>query len=104
MTTGYQRSSGQQLPTYVKTLSGNAFGTLPWQMKVLQFYKKLILNDKSMTTAHAMPARKLSIHEIAKSVRWLGTSEQWAWMRDLFRLVLGFGIDDADRRGGSFQV
>ena len=104
MTTGYQRSSGQQLPTYVKTLSGNAFGTLPWQMKVLQFYKKLILNDKSMTTAHAMPTRKLSTHEIAKSVRWLGTSEQWAWMRDLFRLVLGFGIDDADRRGGSFQV
>ncbi|SMR41542.1 unnamed protein product [Zymoseptoria tritici ST99CH_1A5] len=104
MDTGYVRTSGQPLPNYVKALSDNAFGTLPWQMKVLSFYKKLVTNDKSMMTVHNYPARRLSANDIAKAVRWLGNSEQWAWMRDLFRLVFGFGVDEADRRSGSFQI
>lgn len=104
MNTGYNRTSGQQLPAYVKSLPDTAFGTLPWQMKVLNFYKKLVTNDKSMLKVHTVPARRLGAAEVAKSVRWLGSSEQWAWMRDLFRLVFGFGIDEAPKRGGSFQV
>ncbi|KAF7192887.1 hypothetical protein HII31_05801 [Pseudocercospora fuligena] len=104
MNTGYSRTSGQALPTYVKALPDNAFGTLPWQMKVLSFYKKLVTNDKSMLTVHTVPSRRLSAAETAKAVRWLGSTEQWAWMRDLFRLVFGFGVDEADRRGGSFQI
>lgn len=102
--TGYSKTSGQQLPNFVKKLPNNAFGTLPWQMKVLDFYKKLVLNDKSMMSVHNMPTRRLGASEVAKSVKWLGTSEQWAWMRDLYRLVFGFGIDEAERRGGGFQV
>jgi hypothetical protein len=82
MDTGYTRTSGQPLPTYVKALPDNAFGTLPWQMKVLSFYKKLVTNDKSMLTVHNYPARRLSANDIAKAVRWLGNSEQWAWMRE----------------------
>lgn len=104
MNTGYNRGCGQQLPVYVKALPDNAFGTLPWQMKVLAFYKKLVTNDKSMYSVHQMSSRRLGAADIAKSVRWLGNSEQWAWMRDLFRIVFGFGIDEADRRGGSFQI
>ncbi|KAK4626932.1 hypothetical protein CLAFUW4_04832 [Fulvia fulva] len=104
MTTGYSRGSGQQLPIYVKALPDTAFGTLPWQMKVLTFYKKLVTNDKSMYSVHQVPSRRLGAAGIAKAVRWLGNSEQWAWMRDLFRIVFGFGIDEADRRGGSFQI
>ncbi|EME82854.1 uncharacterized protein MYCFIDRAFT_51447 [Pseudocercospora fijiensis CIRAD86] len=104
MNTGYSRTSGQPLPTYVKALPDNAFGTLPWQMKVLSFYKKLVTNDKSMLTVHTVAGRRLSAAETAKAVRWLGSTGQWAWMRDLFRLVFGFGVDEADRRGGSFQI
>lgn len=81
MNTGYSRASGQQLPAYVKALPDNAFGTLPWQMKVLNFYKKLVTNDKSMLTVHNMASRRFSASEAAKAVRWLGNSEQWAWMR-----------------------
>lgn len=102
--TGYSKASGQPLPTFVKQLPNNAFGVMPWQVKVLDFYKKLVLNDKSMMSVHTMPSRRLGASELAKSVKWLGSGEQWAWMRDLYRLVFGFGIDEADRRGGGFQV
>lgn len=104
MNQGYSKISGQQLPTFVRDLPDIAFGTLPWQMKVLTFYKKLVMGDKSMLTVHNYPSRRLGANEVAKSVKWLGNTEQWAWMRDLYRLVFGFGIDEADRRGGSFQI
>ena len=104
MNTGYSRLSGQSLPAYVKTLADNAFGTLPWQQKVLSFYKKLVLGDKSMLAIHTATTRRLGANEAAKSVKWLGTSEQWAWMRDLYRIVYGFGVDEADRKGGSVQI
>ncbi|KAK3713363.1 hypothetical protein LTR37_008555 [Vermiconidia calcicola] len=102
--TGYSRTSGQHLPAYVNTLPEAAFGTLPWQKKVFSYYKALVLGDKSLLTAHTMPSRRLGANEVAKSVKWLGNGEKWAWMRDLYRLVFGFGIDEADRKGGSFQT
>lgn len=104
MHTGYTKTAGQPLPPHVQTLPKDAFGTLPWQMKVLEFYKKLVMGDKSMMTVHKMPARRLGAAEVAKSVKWLGSSEQWAWMRDLYRLVFGFGMDEAERRGGGVSV
>ena len=104
MNTGYSRLSGQTLPAYVTTLADNAFGTLPWQQKVLSFYKKLVMGDKSMLSVNAMPSRRLGANEAAKSVKWLGSGEQWAWMRDLYRIVYGFGVDEAERKGGSVQI
>lgn len=71
-------------------------------MKVLGFYKKLVTNDKSLKNAHTMASRRIGAADVARSVRWLGDGEQWAWMRDLFRIVFGFGVDEAERRGGSF--
>ncbi|GIZ42883.1 hypothetical protein CKM354_000613100 [Cercospora kikuchii] len=102
LNTGYSRTSSQPLPAYVQALPDTAFGILPWQMKVLSFYKKLVVNDQSLKNAHAMSSKRVTAVEVAKSVRWLGNSEQWAWMRDLFRIVFGFGMDEADLRGGWF--
>ncbi|KAF2716279.1 hypothetical protein K431DRAFT_307923 [Polychaeton citri CBS 116435] len=104
MDTGFQRMNGQQLPQFVNGLPANAFGTMPWQVKVLTIYKKLVSNDRSMLQAHNLPSRRLGAVEVANSVNWLGNAESWAWMRDLYRLVFGFGIDEAERRGGHFQV
>lgn len=104
--TGYTKSSspGAHLPSHVKTLPDSAFGTLPWQKKVFNYYKSLVMGDKTMLTAHTMPARRLGAVEVAKSVKWLGNGEKWAWMRDLYRLVFGFGVDEAEARGGSFAI
>ncbi|KAF2211642.1 hypothetical protein CERZMDRAFT_117803 [Cercospora zeae-maydis SCOH1-5] len=102
LNTGYPRTSSQPLPSYVQSLPDTAFGTLPWQMKVWGFYKKLVVNDQSLKNAHVMSSKRVSAVDVAKSVRWLGNSEQWAWMRDLFRIVFGFGMDEAEVRGGWF--
>lgn len=102
--TGFSRTTGPNLSAFVQKLPDNAFGLLPWQMKVLSYYKKLVTNDKSMTTVHKLPSRRFAATEMAKSVKWLGLSEKWAWMRDLYRLVFGYGIDEVDRRGGAVQI
>lgn len=104
MNTGFSRISGQRLPDYLQSVPGSAFGSLPWQEKVFSFYKSLVMGDVSMETVHSIPSRRLGANEVAKSVRWLGNNEDWAWMRDLYRIVFGFGIDEAERRGGSFQI
>lgn len=70
-------------------------------MKVWSIYQKLVVNDKSMGTVHTYPSRRLSAAEAAKSVKWLGRNEQWVWMRDLYRLVFGFGVEEASGRSGS---
>lgn len=102
--TGYSRSLAQPLPTYIQGLPNTSFGNLPWQIKVFGIYQKLVVNDKSMGGAHLLPARRLGASEVAKSVKWLGRNESWVWMRDLYRLVFGFGIDEVERRGGGVQV
>lgn len=104
LNSGWSRSMGQQLPAYAQAMAKTAFGSLPWQMKIFGYYQKLVMNDKSMINAHAFPSRRISAPEMAKSVKWLGRNEQWAWMRDLYRIVFGFGIDEADRKGGAIQV
>ncbi|KAK3071893.1 hypothetical protein LTR53_007811 [Teratosphaeriaceae sp. CCFEE 6253] len=105
MHVGYTgRTSGLPLPTHVASLPGHAFGTAPWEMQVLELYKKLVLTDKSLMKVHTLPSRRLGAAEVAKSVKWLGSEVQWAWMRDLYRLVFGFGIDEAERKGGGIAV
>lgn len=104
MNTGFSRISGQRLPDYVQALPKTAFGSLPWQERVFGYYKNLVVGDKSLETVHSIPSRRLGANEVAKAVRWLGSDEKWAWVRDLYRIVFGFGIDEAERRGGSFQI
>jgi hypothetical protein len=99
--TAYSRSAGIPLPQYIKTQPATSFGSQPWQMKVWSIYQKLVVNDKSMGAAHTFPARRLGASEAAKSVKWLGRNEQWVWMRDLYRLVFGFGVEEAGGRSGS---
>jgi hypothetical protein len=104
MNLGYVKTGGQHLPGYVNTIPDTSFGTMPWQKKVFTYYKSLVLGDKSLLTVHALPSKRYGAVDVAKSVKWLGNGEKWAWMRDLFRIVFGFGIDDAERKGGSFQT
>jgi hypothetical protein len=104
MNTGYSKANGQHLPSFVNGLPDTSFGTLPWQKKVFALYKSLVLGDKTMLTVHTLPSRRCGAVDVAKSVKWLGSGEKWAWMRDLYRLVFGFGIDEAERRGGAFQT
>ena len=115
MNTGYAKPSsptGQSLPAYVQTLAPTAFGPQPWQRTVLSSYSKLVTHDPSLSNVHTLASRRLGAQEVAKSIKWLSggsggrnaAAEQWAWMRDLYRLVMGFGVEEAARRGGGFAV
>lgn len=104
MNAGYSRTSNQSLSVFVKNLPSNAFGIIPWQVNALDNYKKLVRADASLKAANSLPSRRLSSKEIAKAVGWLGGDEKWGWMKDLYRIVFGFAVEDAERRSGVIQI
>lgn len=93
---GYQRTGSQSLSSFVKLLSSDAFGSSPWQMSLLRTYKNLVAIDPAFKTAGA-PARATSV-EISRAVQTMVRNGQYAWLRDLYRLVFGFHVDDAMSR------
>ncbi|UPX13192.1 uncharacterized protein EKO05_0003715 [Ascochyta rabiei] len=96
MNAGYSRQI--PLPDFVRALSSNSFGTLPWQSQLFESYRKLVLADPTLRTAHTEPPRRLSAVEIARSVQWMARSEQFKWLRDLYRFVFGNSPEDSSQR------
>ncbi|KAL8784567.1 MAG: hypothetical protein Q9195_008992, partial [Heterodermia aff. obscurata] len=74
---GYQRPQPQKSPphsplslsSFVKALPSNSFGTAPWQVYLLEQYKKLVASDPGFR--HAGPLRRASARDVARSVRWM---------------------------------
>ncbi|KAH8728517.1 hypothetical protein GQ44DRAFT_737701 [Phaeosphaeriaceae sp. PMI808] len=94
--TGYNRQI--PLPDFLRALPSNSFGTIPWQIQLFESYRNLVLKDPTLRTAHQKPMRKLTALEIGRSVQWLARSEQWKWLRELFRFVFGNYPEDAGQR------
>ena len=47
------------------------------------------------------PARRARAGDVARSVRWfVGSHGQYAWLRDLYRVVFGFRVEEGEGRGG----
>ncbi len=92
--TGYQRSSPLPLASFVKSMSSNSFGTAPWQTYLLEQYKKLVASDPGFR--HAGPTRRASARDVSRSVRWMVAGGQYIWLKDLFRLVLGWYVEDGE--------
>lgn len=99
--TGFQRPSPHphhssvnkpNLATYVKTLPSNAFGTAPWQTLLLENYKKLVASDPTFRSAG--PIRRADVSDVGRAVNWMVGSGRYAWLRDLFRLVVGYQVED----------
>ncbi|KAI9806536.1 MAG: hypothetical protein M1833_003723 [Piccolia ochrophora] len=105
LNSGFQRSSNQSLQTFVKTLSPTAFGSQPWQVSLLDAYRKMIMSDRAFRTPIEVPSRRASASEVSRAVTWLlGTTggSQHGFLRELFRLVFGFTVDEGERRGNVF--
>ncbi|THW09663.1 hypothetical protein D6D26_00201 [Aureobasidium pullulans] len=102
--TGFSRTSGQSLSSYVKSLPPNTFGNSTWQSQLLEHYKHLVTADRSLRSAATMPSRSLTALEVAKAVVWLSRSEDWRWLKDLYCSVMGFDVEEAEVRGGFFQI
>ncbi|KAH9906537.1 hypothetical protein F4778DRAFT_655564 [Xylariomycetidae sp. FL2044] len=95
------RSGAVSLQSFVKSLPTGSFGSLPAHSTLLQSYKNLIGADSSFRQASTLPARgkRVTATDVAKSVGWMThRSSQYGFLRDLFKLVFGFSIEEADSR------
>ena len=96
--TGFQRGSTQRFPAFCKALSSNSFGAAQWQMSLLEKYKKLVASDPMFKSVG--PPRRASAVDMARAVAWMVRGGQYVWLKDLFRLVCGFHIEEAGGRKG----
>lgn len=89
------------LQSFVKSLPTGSFGPSPNHATLLQNYKGLVLNDTSFRSSAGLPARgkRFSAADIAKSIGWMTLrSAQYGFLRDLFRLIFGMQVEDAETR------
>lgn len=101
---GFTRASAQPFPAFVKSLSADAFGPLAWQKQLLVDYKSLVVADASLRGLNNLPSKRLTAKDIATAVDWLSRDEKWTWIRDLYRCVCDFGIEEAATRGSALQL
>jgi len=95
------RQTTMALPLFIKTLSSTAFGNQPWQIKLFELYRKLVLTDPTLREKTSLPlGRRFSATEIARAVQWMSRNEQFSWFRDLYRLVFGFATEEASAKKG----
>ena len=95
--TGFQRSSSLSLAAFVTSMPSNSFGTAPWQTHLLEQYKKMVPTDPGFR--HAGPVRRASARDVSRSVRWMIAGGQYVWLKDLFRLVMGWSIEEGEDDG-----
>lgn len=93
---GFQRGS-QTLTSFVKSLSSDSFGTLPWQTALLLNYRKLVTDDLTFQrlphTCHAKAG------DIAQAVQlMIRHNKEYSWLLDLYRWVFGFRMEEAIHR------
>ncbi|KAJ5233429.1 uncharacterized protein N7469_005195 [Penicillium citrinum] len=98
MNSGYQRGDTQNMSSFVKSLSSDSFGSAPWQTSLLKNYRKLVAYDPAFKTCG--PQARVSAVEVSRACQAMLQSGQYPWLRDLYRLVFGFHMEEAMTRKG----
>ncbi|TAQ86395.1 hypothetical protein B7494_g5297 [Chlorociboria aeruginascens] len=105
MNIGFSRAStpnhpAPDLQNFVKALPTGSFGSLPSHTALLKSYRNLILSDPTFRNTSPLPVagKKATAVDVAKSVGWMMRSGQYAFLQDLFRLVFGFHVEEAEGR------
>ncbi|XP_044719991.1 uncharacterized protein HRG_06580 [Hirsutella rhossiliensis] len=86
---------------FVQGLPPGSFGSLQSHATLLQQYKKSILVDAFLPRTQALPVRgkRVSAHEMAKSVQALSSSSpRFGYLRELFKFVFQFPVEEAEAR------
>lgn len=116
MNIGFQRDSagegkagGVALQAFVKSLPTGSFGAMSGHASLLKNYKNMVLSDSTFRTSTALPNRgkRVNATDVAASVGWLSlrAQGQYGFLRELFRLVFGFPLEEAvDRKNVSILV
>ncbi|KAJ5109794.1 hypothetical protein N7532_002439 [Penicillium argentinense] len=100
---GYQRGGTQSLSSFVKSLSSDSFGSAPWQTALLKNYRKLVAYDPAFRNVGSQA--RVSAIEVGRACQAMLQSGQYSWLRDLYRLVFGFHMEEAmSRKGVTIQT
>ncbi|KAK5992782.1 hypothetical protein PT974_06198 [Cladobotryum mycophilum] len=95
------KTAAAQLQKFVQSLPAGSFGSLPAHTNLLQQYKTSVLTDAFIPRSHAIPTRgkRVLATEMAKSIQALSSSSpRYGYLRDLFKFVFQFPLDEADAR------
>lgn len=98
---GKGATGAASLQAFVKSLPTGSFGSLPAHATLLQNYKNLVLADSSFRHSSSLPSRgkRVSAADMAKSVAWMThRSTHYGFLKDLFKLVFCFNVDEVDSR------
>lgn len=101
---GFSGKSNQSLASFANKLPVQSFGNQSWQIRLLEHYKRLVIVDQSLRSLASLSGQSLTAVEVAKAVMWLSKNEEWRWLQDLYLIVFSFGVEEAEVRGGSFQI
>ncbi len=96
---GFQRSGPLTLPMFAKSMPSDSFGNLTWQVNLLENYKKAILADPNGFREIGPPMRAGAVY-VARAVTAILQTGYYGWLRDLYRLIFGFYIEEARVRKG----
>jgi hypothetical protein len=96
LNSGYQRGGSQNLASFAKSLSSDSFGPMAWQIALLDQYKKLVTSDPAFKVV-GIPGHA-GASDVGKAVQAMAQNGQYAWLRDLYRLVFGFHPEEAGSR------
>jgi hypothetical protein len=103
LNSGYQRGGLQNLSSFAKSLSSDSFGSLPWQVSLLELYRKLVVSDPAFRVIS--PPGRAGALDVARAVQSMIQNGQYAWLQDLYRLVFGFHPEEAvGRRNVTVQT
>lgn len=92
------RTAMPALQAFVKLLPPTAFGT---HAALLVSYRNAVLGDTFRGATNTLPAkgRRVSAPDMAKSVNLMvHRSLHYTFLKDLFRLVFGFAMEDVETR------
>ncbi|TVY59497.1 hypothetical protein LCER1_G000138 [Lachnellula cervina] len=106
MNVGYSRTTSTARPNqpdlqgFVKSLPTGSFGSLPAHANLLNSYRNLVLSDSTFRNSKSLPpiGKKASAVDVAKSVGWMTSSGRYSFLKDLFKLVFGFHVNEAESR------
>ncbi|KAJ5312916.1 hypothetical protein N7508_003746 [Penicillium antarcticum] len=100
---GYQRGGTQNLSSFVKSLPSDAFGSAAWQTSLLKNYKKVVSFDPAFRNV-GIQARVGAV-DVAHACQAMLQGGQYSWLRDLYRFVFGFHLEESmGRKGVAIQT
>lgn len=95
------KAASPALQKFVQELPPGSFGSLLTHSTLLTQYKNSVLTDAIIPRHHTLPARgkRVSSQEMAKSIlMMMKSSQRFAYLRDLFRIVFQFPLEEVDTR------